>query len=132
MKVLLLSAALAVLATPCALAGSKPAECKAVKVLNDNIFEEGFSTDEYPSTYLDKYKGKVILHVGAHWLGDSPGEKIETRRAANGDIITGSFSKDQTVLIIQTAKSRYTSGKLVVKEPKKKAVLVALLKCKSL
>lgn len=40
--------------------------CEVIKVINDNIFEESLSVDEYPNVSIEKDLINTIVHIGAN------------------------------------------------------------------
>jgi hypothetical protein len=76
---------LALLAIPC-FASESLEDCRVVKVTDDNVFEEGLSTHEYPDIdVVREDSGKLYVSVGAmlDWE-QANGDKITIKRDQSG------------------------------------------------
>lgn len=66
-------------------------DCKVVKVYNDNIFEEGLSTHEYPDVFVEQNDDSMHLSIGA----------MQTYSTDDGDFIKSDISGSKIKIIAQ-------------------------------
>lgn len=109
-------------------------KCRVVKVIDDNHFEEGLSTHEYPDIDVGRNnKGLLEVSVGAtrDWE-QGAGDFVSFRTLSSGT---------QTKFRYKNSRSTYTftvtrngtgrrSGRLSVLEPNEYAKLIAIAYCK--
>ncbi len=105
--------------------------CKVVKVVDDNVFEEGLSTYEYPDIDVVRTSKGLEVSVGANrdWE-QAAGDFIFSVQNVNGNAkyqFHYKGSSERYRLDVTAAKRR--TAKLYVKEPGESEKLVAIAYC---
>jgi len=105
--------------------------CKVLKVVDDNVFEEGLSTHEYPDIDVTRTTKGLEVSVGAmrDWE-QANGDYVRSSKKEDGSIwynFRYKGSRESFAFVVQPAKRR--TGKLFVNEDGKLR-LVAVAYCK--
>jgi hypothetical protein len=110
-------------------------DCRVAKVYDDNVFEEGLSTDEYPDVDLG-YEGRnLILSIGSMQNYETKaGDTVEYQTSGDQLRVFAKYRDSNGYVIIEVSdrgpnkNARWAN--LKVKEPDSKLQTVALLVCK--
>lgn len=114
-------------------ANQKLEDCRVVKVIDDNVFEEGLSTHEYPDIDVVRTGKGLEISVGAmrDWE-QAAGDFVFSVQNVNGSAryqFRYKGSQENYTFEVQPAKRR--TGKLYVKEAGEPRKLVAIAYCSS-
>lgn len=110
-------------------------ECRVVKVIDDNHFEEGLSTHEYPTIGVTREPGRFEVSVGAmrDWelqSGDYVAARVISTKSAVYRFRYRDGRSTYTFVVDTNSKGR-RFGKLYVKEAGAKHSLIAVAYCRS-
>ncbi|MDZ4663210.1 MAG: hypothetical protein SGJ18_16490 [Pseudomonadota bacterium] len=86
-------------------------DCRAAKILNDNVFEEGLSTHEYPDVYLFQEGSNLNFSVGAMQDYDTAdGAVVEVKKRGAKTVIKANYKGEKDSVVITVSNDSDVDG----------------------
>ncbi len=124
-----------VLVASSALADSKLVDCRVAKIYDDNVFEEGLSTHEYPEVDLTQNAKNLSLSVGSMQNYETKnGDSVSYKKQGGKILIEAKYKDSEDLVFIEVTNNKTEKGdswgRLKVKQEGESVKPVALLICK--
>lgn len=118
-------------------AATEIVDCRVAKIYDDNVFEEGLSTHEYPDVALSKTGKDLVLSLGAmRNYQTKTGDAVSYHHKASQLVVHAAYKNNDRGVLIKVAGKANASGKkwgklYVFETANSSPKEVALLICKS-